>query len=209
MTQPGPKGLYAGRSAADRRAERRARLLESGLEMFGTVGYAMSPVGAICKSANLSNRQYYEEFADREALLIAVYDDINTKALEAVTAALAELESPTFADRVRTSLEAYISYTASDLRRAHIAYVQIVGVSPAIETVRLGWRRRWVDLISDIVRAAIERGEVRDQDYSLAASAFVGAVNGVLQDWCATEDRAPLSEVISELSRIAIAAAAR
>ena len=209
MTQPGPNGLYAGRSAADRRAERRARLLESGLEMFGTVGYAMSPVGAICKSANLSNRQYYEEFADREALLIAVYDDINTKALEAVTAALAELESPTFADRVRTSLEAYISYTASDLRRAHIAYVQIVGVSPAIETVRLGWRRRWVDLISDIVRAAIERGEVRDQDYSLAASAFVGAVNGVLQDWCATEDRAPLSEVISELSRIAIAAAAR
>lgn len=174
--------------------------------MFGTVGYAMSPVGAICKTANLSNRQYYEEFADREALLIALYDDINNKALEAVSAALAELESPTFVDRVRTALEAYVSYTASDLRRAQVAYVQIVGVTPAIEAFRLEWRRRWVNLISELVRAAIERGEVHERDYNLAASAYVGAVNGLLQDWCATEDRAPLSDVIAELTRIAAAA---
>ncbi len=208
MTQPGPKGYYGGRSAADRRAERRARLLDAGLQMFGTVGYAMSPVGAICKAANLSNRQYYEEFADREALLIALYDDINNKALEAVSAALAELESPTFVDRVRTALEAYVSYTASDLRRAQVAYVQIVGVTPAIEAFRLEWRRRWVNLISELVRAAIERGEVHERDYNLAASAYVGAVNGLLQDWCAAEDRAPLSDVIAELTRIAAAAVA-
>lgn len=206
MTQPGPTGHYAGRSAAERRAERRARLLEAGRDLFGTVGYGMSPVGAICKAANLSNRQYYEEFADREALLVALYDEINDGALAAVADCLAGLADPTLRTQVNAALTAYIDYTASDLRRARIAYVEIVGVNPAIERFRMSWRRRWVTLIEDLLRVGVDRGEIPDRDYQLVASAFVGAVNGLLQDWCATEDRAPLADVIAELCRLAIAA---
>ena len=43
--------LYRGVSAAERRAERRERLLEAGLELFGTRGYADSSIRAISAQA--------------------------------------------------------------------------------------------------------------------------------------------------------------
>ncbi|GAA1663515.1 TetR/AcrR family transcriptional regulator [Fodinicola feengrottensis] len=203
MTQPGPQRQYAGRSAAERRADRRSRLVDAGLQMFGTVGYAMAPVGRICKVANLSTRQYYEEFGSREALLITVYDTINTEAIEAVAKAVAALGNATLTARVEAALRTYARSTASDLRSARVAYLEIVGVNPAIEAHRMAWRRRWVTLIGGVLQAAIERGEIADRDYRLAAGAFVGAANGLLQDWCATDDRAPLDDVVAELSRLA------
>jgi AcrR family transcriptional regulator len=203
MNQPGPQRQYAGRSAAERRADRRDRLVAAGLQMFGTVGYAMSPVGRICKVANLSTRQYYEEFSGREALLITVYDTINSDAVEAVAKALAELEGDRLPAQVEMALQTYARHTATDLRKARVAYLEIVGVNPAIEAHRMAWRRRWVAQIGGLLQTAIDRGEIPDRDYRLAAGAFVGAVNGLLQDWCAADDRAPLADVVAELARLA------
>jgi AcrR family transcriptional regulator len=203
VTQPGPQRPYAGRSAADRRADRRARFIAAGLEMFGTVGYAMSPVSRICKVANLSTRQYYEEFTSREALLLAVYDSINADTLDDVTAALDALDDTAVVTRLRVALTTYARRMATDLRRARVAYVEIIGVNPALEAHRMERRRLWGSFIEDMLRVSVEAGEIPDRDYRLAAGAFIGAVNGMLQDWCSTEDRAPLDDVIAELSRLA------
>ena len=203
MTQPGPRRRYGGRSAAERRADRRARLVAAGLEMFGTVGYAMATVGRVCKIANLSTRQYYEEFTSREALLIAVYDTINDEAAQAVAQALATVPDGPLTVRMRTALGAYVRSTATDQRRAKVAYVEIVGVNPAVEAHRMRTRSNWTTLIGSMLRGAIDAGEIPDRDYRLASSAYIGAVNGLLQDWCATEDRAPLDDVLAELSRLA------
>ncbi|WP_163572176.1 TetR/AcrR family transcriptional regulator [Fodinicola feengrottensis] len=204
MTQPGPQRQYAGRSAAERRADRRSRLVDAGLQMFGTVGYAMAPVGRICKVANLSTRQYYEEFGSREAADDhGVRHDQHRGDRSGRKKAVAALGNATLTARVEAALRTYARSTASDLRSARVAYLEIVGVNPAIEAHRMAWRRRWVTLIGGVLQAAIERGEIADRDYRLAAGAFVGAANGLLQDWCATDDRAPLDDVVAELSRLA------
>lgn len=205
MTQPGPQRSYGGRSATERRADRRARLLAAGLEAFGTVGYAMSPVGRICKIANLSTRQYYEEFAGREALLVALYDQINEESFAAVSGVLAETAGQPLPARVATALRTHVRQTAADLKRARVAYVEIIGVNAGIEAHRMGWRRRWVGLIGELLRGGVQTGELVDRDYRLAAGAFIGAVNGLLQDWCATDDRAPIDDVVDELARLAAA----
>ncbi|WP_239154174.1 TetR/AcrR family transcriptional regulator [Amycolatopsis sp. FDAARGOS 1241] len=205
MTQPGPRGRYGGRSAADRRAERRERLMTAGLELFGTAGYAASTVGQICRAANLSTRQYYEEFAGREALLIAVYDQVNAEAQAAVAEAVKNSAGQPLAERIKAALTAYALSTATDLRRAKVAYVEIVGVNAGVEEHRMATRARWAGLIRELMRAGAAAGEVPDRDYRLAASAYLGAVNGLLQDWCATPDRAPLADAVEELARISAA----
>ncbi|WP_328606382.1 TetR/AcrR family transcriptional regulator [Amycolatopsis sp. NBC_00345] len=205
MTQPGPRGRYAGRTATERRAERRDRLMAAGLELFGTAGYATSTVGRVCRAANLSTRQYYEEFAGREALLIAVYDQVNAEATAAVADALAGADGQPLATRIRVALTAYALSTATDLRRARVAYVEIIGVNPAVEAHRMATRSRWAGLIRDLLRAGVAAGEIPGRDYRLAASAYIGAVNGLLQDWCAAGDRAPLEDVVDELARISAA----
>lgn len=205
VTRPGPQGRYGGRSAEERRADRRARLIEAGLDTFGTNGYAMSTVGRIAKAANLSTRQYYEEFSSREALLLAVYDAIQADAEQAVAAALADAAGKPLAQRMEAAIRAHLRSTATDLRRARVAFVEIIGVNPGVETHRMRTRARWAMMINAMLDAAVEAGEIPRRDRRLAPVAFIGAVNGLAQDWCATEDRPPLTDVIDQLCRLASA----
>ncbi|MBF6480002.1 TetR/AcrR family transcriptional regulator, partial [Nocardia cyriacigeorgica] len=64
---------YAGRSVAERRAERRALFLEAGLTVFAEKTYAASSISDVCAVAGLSRRQFYEQYTGREELLVDVY----------------------------------------------------------------------------------------------------------------------------------------
>ena len=90
--EPGQR-TYAGRPVADRLAERRRRFFDAALGEFASVGYAKSSVTSICREAGLSRRQFYELFSDREELLVALYDEIQGAARDAVATALSESTS--------------------------------------------------------------------------------------------------------------------
>jgi AcrR family transcriptional regulator len=183
-------------------------LIDAGLEMFGTIGYATSTVGRIAKTANLSTRQYYEEFSSREDLLIAVYDTIQADAERDVGEALAGSAGKSLGDRMAAAISAHLRSTATDLRRARVAFVEIIGVNPGVEAHRLQTRQRWAAVINALLAEAVTAGEIPERDRRLAPIAFIGAVNGLAQDWCAAEDRPPLDDVIDQLSRLATALSA-
>lgn len=66
---------YRGVPADQRRARRRAALMEAGLELLGTRGWAATTVRQVCAEAGLNDRYFYENFPDRDALLLAIIDD--------------------------------------------------------------------------------------------------------------------------------------
>ncbi|MBI5104391.1 MAG: helix-turn-helix transcriptional regulator, partial [Solirubrobacterales bacterium] len=68
--------VYGGMTPAERRARRRAQLLEAGLEVFARRGWARATVADVCRAAGLSQRYFYEQFADREGLFLAITDRI-------------------------------------------------------------------------------------------------------------------------------------
>ena len=76
--------LYRGLSAADRHAQRRERLLQAGLELFGTQGYAASSIRAVSAEASLNSRYFYESFSSREDLLYHLYRRIIEELVAAV-----------------------------------------------------------------------------------------------------------------------------
>jgi AcrR family transcriptional regulator len=83
---------YRGVTAADRQAERRARLLDAGLSILGSdSGSDPLTVRGVCRRAGLSARYFYESFADRDGFVGAVYDwviaDLAATTQAAVTAA--------------------------------------------------------------------------------------------------------------------------
>ncbi|MDX2851053.1 TetR/AcrR family transcriptional regulator [Actinacidiphila glaucinigra] len=178
------EGRYGGKDAAQRQAERRARFLEAGLEMFGgEPGYRGTRLAALCKEAGLSSRQFYEEFQSVEDLLAELHLIVNDAAQEAVFDVLPAIQDLPLAERITRMLRAYVKGAASDRRYARIAYVEVVGVSPRIDLQRLERRARWIDLFRVITDDAVARGEIRPDDYGIAAAAFIGAVNGLMHDW--------------------------
>lgn len=205
-TAPAARRDYGGRTATQRRAERRQRLITAALELFGTEGYPATSIERLCARANVSTRNFYEEFASREALLIALHDQITQQAFDAVMTAVGEVIDEPTAVRLDRALAAYIGTTSSDPRWTRIAYVEVVGVSPAVERHRLAWRSRLAQLIEAEAALAVHRGEAVQRDYSLTAMAFIGAVNELVNHWSINGRQVPLDTIRRELTRLALAA---
>jgi AcrR family transcriptional regulator len=195
-----PTGRYGGRTAAERRAERRRRFLDAGLEMFGRgPGYRGTTVAALSETAGLSTRQFYEEFSTLEDLLAELHLEVNDAAEGDVVAALPSVEGLDLAERTARLFRAYAASITADRARIRIAFVEIIGVSPRMDRQRLTRRARWVAFICAEAAAAADRGEIADRDYRIAATAFIGSINGLLHDWSAGWVDATLDQVIEEL----------
>jgi AcrR family transcriptional regulator len=205
-TAPAARRDYGGRTATQRRAERRQRLMTAALELFGTEGYPATSIERLCARANVSTRNFYEEFTSREALLIALHEQITQQAVEAMMAAVGEVIDEPTAVRLDRAIEAYIGTTSSDPRWTRVAYVEVVGVSAAVERHRLAWRARLAQMIEAEAMLAMRRGEAADRDYSLTATAFIGAVNELVYHWSIHGRQVPLSAIREELTRLALAA---
>lgn len=178
--------------------------MAAGLDLFGTTGYAATSIERLCATAGVSTRNFYEEFRNREALLVALHDRIAQRAAEAVTVALADAADADLRHRIELSAHAYLTTVAVDPRWARIAHVEVVGVSPAVEEHRLAWRRRWVEFLEAEAGRAARLGEAYDRDYHLAAVAFIGAANELVHHWFIHGRRPSLEELTAELSRLAV-----
>jgi AcrR family transcriptional regulator len=172
---------YAGISQPERQARRREQLLEAGLEVFGTTGYAASSVREVCEVAELNRRYFYESFRTREDLLRAVYEQIICDSREAVVAALADT-SGTVDDSIRAGLTAWWETITSDPRKARIITLEIVGVSEAIETRRREVRRGFADFLAAqaVALASTEMRELRIEPIILARSLVAAIVDLVV-----------------------------
>src|SRR5271154_1350743 len=67
---------YRGVSATDRRHQRRQRLSDAGLQLFGTRGIAAVGIVDVCAEAGLTKRYFYENFASIDALAEAVFEHV-------------------------------------------------------------------------------------------------------------------------------------
>lgn len=194
---------YGGLPVAERLADRRRRFLDAALAEFASEGYAQTSVTSICRSAGLSRRQFYELFTDREELLIALYDEIQRAARDAIATALSENTSRDVHDLATAAMRAYMESVSSDPRRAEVSFVQVVGVSPGVEQHRLDGRDEWVRYFVSAMSAFAGRPTDRSSDQ--LGIAFVGALTAVVHRWSLSPDQGSIEEVVRVLADILIA----
>jgi AcrR family transcriptional regulator len=185
---------YGGRTSEERRAERRERLLDAGLELFGTQGYANTSIEALCAATRLNPRYFYESFATREALLRTVYDRHMEHLARTVSAALEDAPLDP-RGRVEVGLRAFVETQLADDRNVRITYLEIVGVSVELERHRRAVLRGFARLLEQEADRVAATGAIPRRDRGLTALALGGAVDGLLAD-CLTNDDPPDAEVI-------------
>ena len=183
---------YGGRSAEERAARRRAALLEAGLELFGTRAYEEVSVADVVALSGCTRRAFYEQFADREALLRAVDEHVVAQEI----AVLVEAAGPPPATwpAVERAVTALTRFYAEDRRRAHVQYVAVVGVSTAMEE----HRRQAFRLIADALGTWLgPRAGATPTARRRTALAISGAVSELMMDWLWDPD-GPLEDVTAE-----------
>ncbi len=163
-------------------AQRQTRLIDAALELFGTQGYAATSIERLCAVANVSTRSFYEDMGSREALLIALVNRITSHAVERAMAALARTENEPLSTRVVEGFRAYLAVTCADHRSARVCYVEVVGVSEAVERWRREQRRLLSALLISEAERGVERGEAGPRRFDLFGLAVIGAVNSLAQE---------------------------
>jgi AcrR family transcriptional regulator len=189
---------YGGKTAHERRAERRRQLLDAGLELFGTAGYAATTIEQLCATARLHPRYFYEQFQSRAALLQGVYDRHVEAVLVHVTEAIDRAPREP-RERLQAGLTAFVDATVADERAARINYFEMVGVSPQLERRRREVLRTYADLVATEAAALQPKGSRPGVDLRLAAVALVGSTDGLIIDWLSHEPRADRAQIISTL----------
>lgn len=198
MTETGR--VYGGRSETERREARRSRLLAAGLDLFGVEGWSTTTIEKLCASAGVATRSFYEEFASREALLLAVFEDVLAGVVDEVTPKV--LDQRSVEAQVRAGLQGYVDHLTADPRRARVVHRE-VRIAGTLENQRHAMTVRFAELIARTARLGPSpRSRV-------LGVALAGAVSEVLVDWVEhPEPRPETGPLVDVLVGLFLAAAA-
>jgi AcrR family transcriptional regulator len=173
---------YGGVSAEERVATRRARLLEAGLECFGTAGFAATGVKDVCRAAGLTDRYFYESFSDGRALFLAVFDAVTDALFEDVANAVIAVE-PRAELQLRAAIGTFLRALADDPRRARVVFAEAVAAGPEAAEHMQATLRRFTALVEATARAHMPP----EAESRIVAISLVGTLERAVHEWQAGE----------------------
>jgi AcrR family transcriptional regulator len=197
------KRVYGGVAASERAASRRQRLLDAGLELLGTEGYAGTTVRAVCGKAKLTPRYFYESFADLDELLLAVFDEIADELATQIVVAV----TPPPGDATETSraaIAAGVHTLTEDPRKARVLFIEALG-SEALAERRRQTLRGFAALVAAQGRAFYGVPESTDRLIELSSLMLVGGLSEAFAAWLDGAVRATEEELVEDCTRLFVA----
>ncbi|HWD02374.1 MAG TPA: TetR/AcrR family transcriptional regulator [Amycolatopsis sp.] len=165
-----PGRTWAGTTLADRKAARRDRLVAAGLDLLGTEGTAAVSVRAVCRHARLTERYFYESFADREELVGAVYEHVGERARQALVDAIRDAAGTR--QRAERAVRAFVGLMVDDPRLGRALLLAPL-TDPAL--TRRG--RHLLPAFAALVGEQLSHGD--ETGRQLAAIGLIGALSNV------------------------------
>ncbi len=196
---------YRGISADQRRATRRAQLIEAGLDVLGDDGLAGLTMTAVCGRAGLTERYFYESFNDRDELLGAILDACLLEMDEAMFAALAAAPADLL-ERCRAAAGAMIGVLTDDPRKARL-HAEAIG-SAALSARRSEAVSAHAELLAGQMRElrGLDRPE-HQAPLRLATLVVMGGLSEAILGWLDGSLEMTRETLIEECARLAVAVA--
>ncbi|PXX57469.1 TetR family transcriptional regulator [Nocardia tenerifensis] len=174
-------GTYRGTSPAERREERRRRLLDTALDIVGTQGLSALTVRGLCEQARVGPRFFYEAFPDLDALAAELLLEIQDAALDTARAAVAGTEGGP-ADKIRAGVAALIIELTDDPRRARIVFAQAYG-NEVLMRSRFDGMRRVADAIIEQTRLVLDPPAGQDTAVAATSQLITGGAAELVLVW--------------------------
>jgi AcrR family transcriptional regulator len=188
---------YRGIQAADRQAQRRARLLDAGLTILGTEsGPDALTVRGVCATAGVSARYFYESFADRDDFVGAVYDWVIA---ELATTTQSAVDAVLVAEQARAAMTTIVRTIAGDPRWARLLFSADLA-DPVVVRKRDESATLLAMLLDQHVRRVLQ---LPGDDRVRATCHFtVGGVGQVITAWLAGKLALTPDELIDRLASL-------
>lgn len=196
---------YGGVSAADRRAQRRRRLLDAGADVIRDRGLAGTSYRAVCREAGLTERYFYESFANVDELLVTVFDEALAAGVADVMAAVAEAP-PEPRAAAAAAVGRFVDAVADDRLLSRLLVES--PAHPVLRTHRRTAMATFVDLMvqrgTELVRQPASPQEARTARH--AATILAGGFHELLTDWLERGLTEPREEIVDSVVEVFFAA---
>lgn len=154
----------------------RDALIAAAAEILAQEGYAGCSVAAVARRAGVAAGTVYTHFTNKSELVAEVFRRLVGHEVDVVRAAAAA--GRTAAERTTAVIETFAGRALRFPRRAYALLAE--PVDPAVESLRLQFRRAFRDVIADAVRHGVRTGELPPQNAEVVAAALVGAIGEAL-----------------------------
>ena len=170
---------WAGVALTDRRAERRALLIDAAYALFGTGGEAALTVRSVCRESALNTRYFYESFADIGELLGAVFDKVAAELGAAVDAAMVSA-GDSLSARTRAGVAAVLGFSSADPRRGRVLFTD-ARANPVLTERRAALQDQLLDaVLAEGARLHPGSDPVATR---VGAAMYTGAMAELAQQW--------------------------
>jgi len=157
----------------------RRRILQTAREHLFTAGYASLTMDLLAHELGMSKKTLYVHFEGKEALLLALFDDIGRRLRREMDAVLND-PAATFTQK----LSRVVAVAASYVGRANpVLLRELERYAPAVYARIDELRQRTIPYVfSRLIRSGVEEGRVRPGiDPDFAAEFWLQAVRGLIQ----------------------------
>lgn len=174
------RARWSGVPLAERQALRREEFLTAGVQLLGDERGPTLTVRSVCRAAGLTERYFYESFADRDEFVREVYDDVCTRAL----AALLSAHNP------REGVECFITMMVDDPARGRVLLL-----APESEPILYRAGASWVpDFIVMLQRTLTQIVDPALQQ--MVATGLIGALTALFTAYLNSQLTASRSQFI-------------
>jgi AcrR family transcriptional regulator len=200
---PGPRarGAASGADAQDEGGaqprEPRARLLQGMARAVAAKGYTATTITDIVREARVSRRTFYEQFFDKAALLISLFEATSDQALQVLRAAIDPAQPRQ--RQLEQALAAYLRALAADPVLLQVLYVEILGLGRAGLAARRRVNQEFARIVLQVVNGPGKEAPMPPH----MAMALVGGINELVMEYI-ERGRAPqLAELAAPAARLA------
>ncbi len=189
---------YRGMTAEQRLADRKERLITAAYTLFAQPGFHDTTIERLCSTARISNRAFYECFANRDDLMREVYERCVDETLDSVSRAV-EKAPPTLNDRIVAGIGEYIRFVTMDVRRARLMHLEVRRAGDVLGNARQHAVRGFAQIIQDAVQ---DLPHALPSDPHLLSLGMTGAITELLIEWVLADPAPPIDKLIETATHI-------
>jgi AcrR family transcriptional regulator len=197
MKFPAPlKRRYGGVSPEDRQQLRRDKLIQAGVEMFGSQGYHATTVRDICTAAKLTERYFYESFKSMAELFAAVYavliQRLKQRALDAM--AKSPLDPSSLAE---VGLRAYYEFIREEPHLARICLIDAVSINQDMHRLGQEATIEYSAVIRNFIKLLYKDEQAEGINLDFLSAGLIGMNTHIATAWANEGYATPIDEVIA------------
>src|SRR5690606_18673850 len=191
---------FKGLSLTERKQARREKLIEAGIEAYGTHGFFAVTVKDICNEAKLTERYFYESFKKSDELFQTIFlkliDQLQHNVMQAIMQASTDPRK-----MIESGLTALLTTLKDNPRMARIIYIDAMLVQELHNQATIHETMlRFDRMIHAFVMLMMPHIDRPEREISLVATGLNGYVTQIAIRWVVSGFKQSMQEVLSSCS---------